>query len=98
MALLLERHAPDIVDAAWLGDTQRVRALLAENPALVHGLEGGRVSPLRSAAWNGRADVVRVLLDHGADPTIPHAESGKTALDFARERGHSSVVALLTSE
>lgn len=95
--LLVERHPPDIVDAAWLGDVERVRAILADDPTLVDGFNGGKVSPLRGAAWHGRADVVRVLLEHGAKPEIPHPESGETALDFARQRGHDEVVAVLAT-
>lgn len=95
MDVLLERHPPDIVDAAWLGDADRVRAILAERPALADGLDGGRISPLRTAAWCGKADVVRVLLEHGADPAATHPTSGKRAADLARERGHTEIVGLL---
>jgi ankyrin repeat protein len=56
------------------------------------------VSPLRSAAWCGHLDVVRVLLEYGADATMPNPENGKTALDFARERGHEEIVALLRDD
>jgi ankyrin repeat protein len=95
MDLILLRHQPDVVDAAWLGDADRVRVLLARDASLVDGLDGGKVSPLRSAAWCGHLDVVRVLLEYGADATMPNPENGKTALDFARERGHEEIVALL---
>lgn len=95
-ALLMERHPPDLVDAAWLGDVERVRALLEEDAAQVDGIDGGRVSPLRTAAWCGEAGVVQALLEFGADSSIPHPKSGKTALDCAQERGHDAIVALLT--
>ena len=95
MDLILLRHQPDVVDAAWLGDADRVRVLLARDASLVDGLDGGRVSPLRSAAWCGHLDVVKVLLEYGADAAMPNPENGKTALDFARERGHEEIVALL---
>ncbi len=86
---------PDLVDAAWLGDADRVRDILAADPSLVDGPEGGAASPLRSAAWHGHPRVVRILLEHGADRTLRHPESGKTALDYAQERGHTEVEALL---
>jgi ankyrin repeat protein len=98
MNLILLRHPPDVVDAAWLGDADRVRVLLARDASLVDGLDDGKVSPLRSAAWCGHLDVVRVLLEYGADASIPNPENGKTALDFARERGHAEIVTLLAPD
>ncbi len=95
MELLLERNPADIVDAAWLGDAERVRAILSKRPDLVDGLAEGRISALRSAAWHGHEDVVRVLLEHGADPSLPNQLSGRTALDFAIERGHEDIADLL---
>jgi hypothetical protein len=49
---------------------------------------------LRDAAVYGRAEVVRWLLDHGADRTLTSNE-GKTARDLALERGFTEVAALL---
>lgn len=95
MDLLRERTPPDIVDAAWLGDADRVASILSEQPDLANGLASGRLSPLRSAAWHGHEDVVRILLRHGADPSLPNHDSGRTALDFAKERGHTAIARLL---
>jgi ankyrin repeat protein len=96
LELLLSRRAPDIVDAAWLGHVDRVTALLSEAPTLVDGYDNGRISPLRSAAWCGQTEVVRTLLDFGADATLVNPFAGKTALDFATERGHEAIVRLLS--
>ncbi|MEM7414118.1 MAG: ankyrin repeat domain-containing protein [Gemmatimonadota bacterium] len=97
MTLFLARGEPDIVDASWLGLPDRVAAILAESPDLVNGYEEGRISPLRSAAWCGQLEVVRVLLDHGADPSIPNEQSGKTAAEYAAAQGHDDIVALLSA-
>ena len=51
-------------------------------------------TPLRLAAYLGKLDVVRLLLDGGADATAKDT-FGKTPLDWAREKKHASVVALL---
>jgi ankyrin repeat protein len=97
MELILAHSDPDIVDAAWLGDADRVSDILREDPSLVDGLEQGRISPLRSAAWCGKTEVVRVLLAHGANPTLVNPASGKTALDFALAQGFEEIVQLLSS-
>jgi len=45
---------------------------------------------LMIAAGNGFADAVDVLLEAGANPALKQSE-GKTAADFARERGHEEL-------
>ncbi len=53
----------------------------------------GNYSPLLTAAANGRLDIAKLLLAHGAD--LHDATSdGKSALDLARERNHPEVAAL----
>jgi ankyrin repeat protein len=44
-------------------------------------------TPLMEAALNGSSDMAEVLLAAGADKTRKHPD-GKTAADFARDRGH----------
>lgn len=76
----------------------------AENPSLVTWTQeheparlgpGKGMSPLHTASRYGRADVVRVLLDHKADPDAAVAETGATALHLAAANGHGEVVELL---
>ena len=55
-------------------------------------LEG--FTALMTAAAEGQVEVVRQLLDHGADRSLED-EDGDTALTFARQNGHTEVVALL---
>ena len=50
---------------------------------------------LHHAADNGRLAIAKRLLEGGADVTLRDI-IGKTALDRARERGKSEVVALLS--
>lgn len=51
-------------------------------------------SALMFAAAEGQADVTRILLEHDADPSLED-EDGETALDFARDNGHTEIVQLL---
>ena len=93
----------DLPTAAHTGDIDRVRALLAEDPSRANRLgehEGyylGAGAPLANAAATGRMDIVRLLLDHGADPNLPEeqfAPKGK-ALYSAVYNGHYDIARLL---
>ena len=55
-------------------------------------LEG--FTALMTAAAEGQIEVVRHLLDHGADRGLKDKD-GDTALSFARQKGHTEVVDLL---
>jgi ankyrin repeat protein len=66
---------------SWLS---KARQRLAENPALVRA-ESRRGGPLHEAAWAGSLEIVKLLVEAGADPGRRN-EEGKTALDLARER------------
>ena len=74
------------------GDT--VKLLLSEGAEVnVQGtLEG--FTALMTAAAEGQVEVVRHLLEHGADRSLEDTD-GDTALTFARQKGHTEVVALL---
>jgi ankyrin repeat protein len=50
---------------------------------------------LHLAANFGRLAVAKRLLEGGADATLRNKD-GKTAVDYARQRGKSEVVALLS--
>lgn len=60
--------------------------------------QGGELavmSPLMLAASLGYADIVKELLEAGADIDATSIADGKTALDYAKLRGHDEVVRLL---
>ena len=72
---LLARGADyDMTIATKLGDLDRVRELLEQDPSLIH--QAPKYSyyhglPLRSAAGAGHVEVVKFLLERGADPNQP---------------------------
>ena len=99
---LLARGADyDLTMAARRNDIDRVREILAEDPeaanrdALYNTWYSG--FPLRSAAKAGHIEIVRLLLEHGADPNKPEhglAPFGGSLYDSA-QNGHFDVVKLL---
>jgi ankyrin repeat protein len=89
----------DIWTAAHLGNLARVRALLDEDPSLVNRVAdyGNTGAPLVKAAARGHIDIVRLLLERGADPNLreegnaPHGRG----LYAAVYNGHVEIARLL---
>src|SRR4029077_6850820 len=93
----------DICTAAAIGDLDRVRELLNQDPSLANRVSEyvtyyvGSGAPLKNAAARGHLDVVKLLLEHGADPNLPEerlAPKGH-ALYSAVDNGHHEVAKLL---
>jgi ankyrin repeat protein len=93
----------DICTAASIGDLSRVRELLDEDPSLANRVSPyvtyyvGSGAPLKNAAARGHLEVVKLLLERGADPNLPEegiAPHGH-ALYAAVYNGHHEVARLL---
>ena len=74
---------------------ETVRLLLDRGATIDLQDKEERFSALMFAASEGQDKVVRVLLEHGADATLLDAD-GDTALSFATQNGHRTVVEILT--
>jgi ankyrin repeat protein len=87
--------------AATSSNSLDVVKFLIEHKATVNYKTGdGAHSPLLVAAFNNNAEMVRLLLDSGADASarLGRSHSGfqnQTALDIAKKQGNSAVVDLL---
>src|SRR5690606_16530792 len=75
-------------------DRDEADAWLAEDPDAVRNLSGDAVDAFCDAAERGRADIVRIMLDHGWDPAMTD-EWGRQPLHCAALRGFSAVVRML---
>jgi ankyrin repeat protein len=82
--------------AAAVGDFERALELLRKDASLARRLDSARRSPLSYAAREGHRHIVRLLLEHGAEPNIPEdlAPHG-AALYLACGRNHLEVAELL---
>jgi ankyrin repeat protein len=93
----------DICTAAYIGDLERVRELVDKDPSLAnrpsdyvtyYACSG---TPLRNAAAGGHLQIVRLLLERGADPNLPeeHIAPRGHALYSAVYNGHFEIARLL---
>lgn len=94
--LSLRAEAPDIFEAAALGDAARVRALLGSNRELLRSYSADGWTPLHLAAFFGNAEAARVLIEAGA-PLEAKSRNGlaNTALNAAAAGDRMEVVRLL---
>ena len=91
-----------LCDAVRAGDIDGVKAMLAVRPELVHLDMAGddERRALHHAVLQQRSDMVRLLMQHGADArqgVYPHRDA-TSALTIATERGYADIVAIIREE
>lgn len=94
--LILAHASPRLrfLDAVWCADRERARHELALEPSLMEQLEPQDLALVAEAAWDHRADSIRLMLELGFDPHVPTVHSS-TPLDRASFHGYADIVALL---
>jgi len=92
--LPVDDYDPSLQIAAAYGQTGAVRLLL-DNEASVNKGTFIRGTPLIAAAGNGHEEVVKILLQSGADVCVK--ADGGTAKEFAEQQGHKEIVELLNA-
>ena len=91
-----------LCDAVRAGDVDVVKAMLAVRPELVHldMAEDDERRALHHAVVLQRPEMVRLLMQHGADPRQgiwPHRDA-TSALTIATERGYADIVSIIRDE
>ncbi|MCP3144670.1 ankyrin repeat domain-containing protein [Pyxidicoccus xibeiensis] len=86
-------RAVELTTAVSSGDATHMERLLDAGHD-VNSRTSDNSTTLHAAAGYGRLDMVRRLLEKGADPLLED-DAGRTARDIARDWGHTDVVALL---
>jgi hypothetical protein len=85
---------PTLFDAAAVGDTATVAAILASDPSCIDAVDGDGFTALIYAARCGYIEVVEVLVERGAKLDVVDSECG-TAVCEAAASGHAHVVDVL---
>lgn len=83
-------------DAAKSGNVEVLEQLLEQGVTVRSELEG--TTALYTAAREGHADAVMLLLEHGASVNVTESRFGNPPINAAAERGHTSVVRSLLQE
>lgn len=92
--ILLDRGAaPDVFEASAVGDVERVRALLSEEPARANEFAPDGFTPLGLASFFGHPAAARLLLASGADPNQAARNGTRVApLHSAVAGGNAEIV------
>ena len=79
---LLAPGQESVFEAAAFGRVARLEELLSAEPELARSWSEDGFTPLHTAAQNGDAELVRLLLEHGADPAAA-GSGGRAPADLA---------------
>ena len=86
---LLANGAKYVLSAACaLGDEEQVAAILRDDLGAANRLDSARVSPLTMAARRGALNIVKMLLERGADPNRPENAAERGAALYEASRGN----------
>jgi len=81
----------NLIEAVKQGDLESVRAILDANGEIVNQRDESGAAPLHYATLNGHRQIVRLLLERGAEINIADSQFGATptgwAIEYLREMG-----------
>lgn len=99
MIELLGQYSRDIWELVYTGRVERIRALLADDPALAKTRNTDDETPLMwlPATEDAAVEITRMMLANGANGAA-RSKSGETAAAIAAARGMTRVVELLSED
>ena len=74
------------------------RSNMLDKHDLINQSGGNHNSLLEAAAWSGQVDIVKLLIEHGADPNAHVKWASSTSLSAAAQNGFIDIVTLLLAE
>ncbi len=94
--LLNRKQAEELQIAAGIGDVSEVKSLLARgaNPNHPNHSNNSEYYPLHNASGNGHLEIVKALVEAGAD-TKRWDGLGRSPVHYAAWRGHKEVLVYL---
>lgn len=98
MVNFLSRFTRDVFRLTWIGNIERLRVVLNDEPDLAKVVDDGNTPLMWLPEDEGRAkEIIELLIGLGADATIRNKE-GMTAADRAERKGLYEVAELLRSK
>ncbi len=92
---LFQAGRVEFLDAVEFGKYDIVRRQLEADASLANA-PNGQGAALRHAAFKNDLKLARLLLEFGADPSLPN-DAGTRARDFSEKGGHAEMIELLAS-
>ncbi|KAF4523008.1 hypothetical protein B566_EDAN007438 [Ephemera danica] len=88
-----------LLSAVTLSDVERVETLLHAGAVISNSPAEEFVQiPLMVASWGNATDIVRMLLDSGADPNVRDTKFRFSALHYAAQNGNIEIAELLLNK
>uniref|UniRef100_A0A2H6MYJ1 Uncharacterized protein n=1 Tax=Micrurus carvalhoi TaxID=3147026 RepID=A0A2H6MYJ1_9SAUR len=91
----LNEEEKALLEVIGSGSTEEVSRLLGSKNVHVNCLDEHGMTPLMHAAYKGKTDICRLLMQHGADVSCNNHEYGYTALMFAGLSGNKEITRMV---
>ncbi|XP_026562150.1 ankyrin repeat and MYND domain-containing protein 2 isoform X3 [Pseudonaja textilis] len=91
----LNEEEKALLEVISSGNTEEASRLLGSKTVRVNCLDEHGMTPLMHAAYKGKTDICRLLMQHGADVSCNNHEYGYTALMFAGLSGNKEITRMV---
>ncbi|XP_015666284.1 ankyrin repeat and MYND domain-containing protein 2 [Protobothrops mucrosquamatus] len=91
----LNEEEKALLEVISSGNTEEASGLLGSKTVRVNCLDEHGMTPLMHAAYKGKTDICRLLMQHGADVNCNNHEYGYTALMFAGLSGNKEITRMV---